>query len=73
MLNSLGEISSAPPWLYRGWAYVFSKSYRLALRLEYKEMSPLLRPFDFIFSLIFFIGELGALFYALYWFFNGAV
>ena len=73
MLDILGEISSAPPWLYRGWAYLFSKTYRSDVKLEYKKMSPLLRPFDFIFSFSFFIGELGAIFYSLYWLVNNAV
>lgn len=28
MLDFIGEIGTIDPWLWRGWAYVFSSSYR---------------------------------------------
>jgi len=59
----LGELGSAPVWLYRAWGFIFSKSYRESVRIEYQKMSPLFRGVDFIFSIVFFLGELTLLAY----------
>lgn len=63
MLDILGELGSAPAWFYRGWAFLFSKSYRQSLKIEYRKMSLFFKFFDFLFSLIFFIGEIGFIIY----------
>jgi hypothetical protein len=59
----LGELGSAPVWLYRAWGFIFFKSYRESVRVEYQKMSTVFRWLDFSFSTIFFLAELALIAY----------
>jgi hypothetical protein len=63
MLDVLGELGATPPWLYRGWLWIFSRSYRATVRSMYRCMSNLARGIDATLSFAFFAGEIGLAIY----------
>lgn len=66
MLDIIGEFASAPPWLYRGWGYLFSKNYRDSLKTEYQRMPLPFRVLDMILSAGCFTAEVAGIFYLVY-------
>ena len=63
LLEILGEIGSAPPWLYRVWGYMFSRNYRVATRNEYSKMLPVFRVVDAAVSIALFLAEIALIIY----------
>ena len=62
-LEILGEIGSAPPWLYRVWGYMFSRNYRDTTRIEYSNMLPAFRVIDAALSITLFLAEIALIIY----------
>ena len=63
LLEILGEIGSAPPWLYRAWGYIFSRNYRETIRIEYSKMLPIFRVVDAVLSVALFLAEIALILY----------
>jgi hypothetical protein len=63
IFDILGELGSAPPWLYRAWGILLSKSYREATSRQYSKMSPFFRVLDILLSFACFAGEIVLLVY----------
>ena len=51
MMDFLGEIGTLDPWLWRGWAYLFSSSYRLDRHSKWAARGKLYAFADIAFSL----------------------
>jgi hypothetical protein len=68
VLDIIGEISSTPSCVYRGWAYLFSKKYRTELNREYEKIGLISTLLDITLSASFFIAEIVGIAYLLYWF-----
>jgi hypothetical protein len=51
MMDFLGEIGTLDPWLWRGWAYLFSRSYRSSRHSEWRVKGKLYASADIAFSL----------------------
>ena len=51
MLNFLGEIGTLDPWLWRGWAYCFSSTYRARRHEKWANSSRLYVSADILLSL----------------------
>ncbi len=58
MFDLLGELGSIFPWLYRGWAYMFSANYRKLRHEEWKSRGVYFKLFDIFFSVLFITAEL---------------
>ncbi|GAB1266731.1 hypothetical protein NBRC116492_35410 [Aurantivibrio infirmus] len=63
ILDILSELGSGPPWLFRVWGCLFSKTYRTEIAVLYKKISPIFVAIDIIFSLACFIGEISLFVY----------
>jgi hypothetical protein len=51
VLNFLGEIGTLDPWLWRGWAYCFSSTYRVRRHEKWAHSSRLYAFTDIFLSL----------------------
>jgi hypothetical protein len=51
VLDLLGELGTLDPWLYRGWAYLFSGSYRESAHSRWRKGSRLAAFADIFLSL----------------------
>lgn len=51
MMDFLGEMGTLDPWLWRGWAYLFSRSYRSGRHAEWKAKGKFYAFADIAFSL----------------------
>ena len=54
LLDFLGEIGGALPYLYRGWFWLLSSKYRMKVKEEYTRHSNLYIGFDILMSVLFF-------------------
>jgi hypothetical protein len=64
MLDIIGESYSSLPWLYRGWAILFSKKYRRDSILQWKKTNIVNKIFDPLISLAFMVAEMVLIYYA---------
>lgn len=67
MLDILAELGSTPPWIYRGWGYIFSSTYRDTVKNEYRKISRPFKVLDIILSASLFVAEVGGIVYLVYW------
>ncbi|WP_369980745.1 hypothetical protein [Xanthomonas bundabergensis] len=51
MLDFIGELGTLDPWLWRGWAYLFSSSYRAKRHARWAAEGSLYALVDIAFSL----------------------
>jgi len=58
IFDILGELGSGPPWLYRGWGFLLSESYRDSVKSQYSKMSSFFIVVDILLSLACFAGEI---------------
>lgn len=57
IFDFIGDLGSAPHWMYRCWGYLLSKPYRQTARLEYQKMSSLSVSIDILLCILFWIAE----------------
>ena len=65
ILDIIGEINNALPWLYRGWAFLLSRKYREKCLREWKTKNLFSVVIDIVLSLATMLAE-GVLAYFLY-------
>ncbi|MCJ8269496.1 MAG: hypothetical protein MJK04_08845 [Psychrosphaera sp.] len=58
MFDSIFELGSSVPWIYRPWAFCLSKAYRDGMRLKWAKQSFFYKLFDIGMSVIFLTLEL---------------
>ncbi|QNH12166.1 hypothetical protein [Xanthomonas sp. SI] len=51
MLDFIGELGGLDPWLWRGWAYLFSSSYRAKRHARWAAEGRIYALADIVFSL----------------------
>lgn len=51
MLDFIGELGGLDPWLWRGWAYLFSRSYRAKRHARWATEGRIYALVDIVFSL----------------------
>jgi hypothetical protein len=62
VIDLLGEIGSSLPYLYRGWCWLLSGTYRNKVKDEYKRHSSIYIGFDISMSVLFFSMEVWAIY-----------
>jgi len=68
MLEIIGELGSAIPWIYRGWFIILFKNYRQECIREWKNTSIANKIFDILMSLGFMVAEFVLIYYAYLYF-----
>jgi hypothetical protein len=58
MFDTLGELGSIPPWIYRGWLYLMSSKYRQNRALAWGMQTLLYKWFDISLSIVFMVVEI---------------
>ena len=57
-LDFLAEIASGPRFVYMGWPWIFSSSFRRDLRREHSTRNPLLAYAEYLLALVSFVVQL---------------
>jgi hypothetical protein len=58
MFDTLGELGSIPPWIYRGWLYIVSSKYRQNRARVWAMQTLLYKWFDISLSIVFMVIEI---------------
>jgi len=53
LLDLISEIGSSFKWVYRGWLYFLSPSYRQSVDIEYSKRGAAWKVIDFIMCIVF--------------------